>query len=126
MAYTSRTTFKGKLAYELSELIDLPLDRHQAPFKAHKLINTVLDVIKNALIRGEAVSIPGFGTFKVIEQKARRTGNNIISQDGTRSQSPICRKARKSASFIPSEQLLALVDGPTTWHTRRAIRKWNQ
>ncbi len=43
--------------------------------EAEAAVNTVLDSIKKALKKGEAVTLVGFGTFKVAKRKAR-TGRN--------------------------------------------------
>lgn len=38
-------------------------------------LNAVLDAISEALVEGQEVSIPGFGTFKVAERAARTCRN---------------------------------------------------
>ena len=43
--------------------------------EAEAAVNTVLDSVKKALKKGEAVTLVGFGTFKVAKRKAR-TGRN--------------------------------------------------
>ncbi|MCM8768157.1 MAG: HU family DNA-binding protein [Candidatus Omnitrophica bacterium] len=43
--------------------------------EAEAAVNTVLDCIKKSLKKGEAVTLVGFGTFKVAKRKAR-TGRN--------------------------------------------------
>ena len=43
--------------------------------EASAAVDAVLDAIKGALKKGEAVTLVGFGTFKVAERKAR-TGRN--------------------------------------------------
>jgi nucleoid DNA-binding protein len=43
--------------------------------EAAAAVDAVLDAIKGALKKGEAVTLVGFGTFKVAERKAR-TGRN--------------------------------------------------
>jgi nucleoid DNA-binding protein len=50
--------------------------------EAAAAVDAVLDAIKGALKKGEAVTLVGFGTFKVAERKARkgrnpRTGEEI-------------------------------------------------
>jgi len=42
---------------------------------AREAVNTITSVITDALARGEKVTLVGFGTFKVMERKAR-TGRN--------------------------------------------------
>ncbi len=50
--------------------------------EAAAAVDAVLDAIKGALKKGEVVTLVGFGTFKVVERKARkgrnpRTGEEI-------------------------------------------------
>ena len=53
--------------------------------EADKALNLVLEAITDALIKGEKVSITGFGTFEVHERPARqcknpRTGEVMMTQ----------------------------------------------
>ena len=41
----------------------------------NKVLGSMTGAIKNALKNGERVSIPGFGTFHVVERKARKGRN---------------------------------------------------
>ncbi len=43
--------------------------------QADQVVNVILDEINFALARGEAVSLPGFGSFSC-RQRAARTGRN--------------------------------------------------
>ncbi|MCQ2416248.1 MAG: HU family DNA-binding protein [Oscillospiraceae bacterium] len=43
--------------------------------EADKALNLVLDVISEALVAGEKISITGFGTFEVHERPARQCKN---------------------------------------------------
>ena len=43
--------------------------------EAGEIVDTVLESVKKALKKGEAVTLVGFGTFKVAKRKAR-TGRN--------------------------------------------------
>ena len=42
---------------------------------AGKAVTAMLDVLKEALAKGDKVSLPGFGTFEITE-RAARTGRN--------------------------------------------------
>lgn len=65
---------------------------------AREAVNTVTSVITDALARGEKVTLVGFGTFKVMERKAR-TGRN--PQTGQSIQIP----AKKAPKFRPGKGL---------------------
>lgn len=65
---------------------------------AREAVNTVTSVITDALARGEKVTLVGFGTFKVMERKAR-TGRN--PQTGQTIQMP----AKKAPKFRPGKGL---------------------
>lgn len=52
------------------------------PHKADLVVSSLIEQITNALSRGESVTLPGFGSFKVSERAARegrnpRTGETI-------------------------------------------------
>ena len=47
---------------------------------AEKAVKAVLDVVSQALVKGEKVQLIGFGTFEVRERKAR-IGHNPSTQD---------------------------------------------
>ena len=65
---------------------------------AREAVNTVTSVITDALARGEKVTLVEFGTFKVMERKAR-TGRN--PQTGQTIQIP----AKKASKFRPGKGL---------------------
>jgi len=65
---------------------------------AREAVNTVTSVITDVLARGEKVTLVGFGTFKVMERKAR-TGRN--PQTGQTIQIP----AKKAPKFRPGKGL---------------------
>jgi DNA-binding protein HU-beta len=52
------------------------------PHKADLVVSSLIEQITNALSRGESVTLPGFGSFKISERAARegrnpRTGETI-------------------------------------------------
>jgi len=71
-----------------------------------KIVNTVFDLIGNALVKGEEVRITGFGTFRTSETKAR-PGRN--PRTGQQIQIP----ASKRVSFSAGSGLLETVRGPS-------------
>jgi DNA-binding protein HU-beta len=48
--------------------------------KADEAVNAVLDAITEALIKGEKVTLTGFGSFEV-RQRAARPGRNIRTRE---------------------------------------------
>ena len=66
----------------------------QAEAAYEKVFALILDSLK----KGEAVTIHGFGTFKVIERKARKGRDPRTGKE-------IQLKASKSAKFTPSKSL---------------------
>jgi DNA-binding protein HU-beta len=81
------------------ELVDQVADRAGLNKKdAGNAVNAVVDSIKDALGKGESVSLVGFGTFDIKERGAR-TGRN------PRTKEPIEIAARKSPVFRPGKAL---------------------
>lgn len=115
-----------KLAIEIHNLIDEPLDHHGDPALGYKIIYAITRAISSALKRGETVSVRGFGKFSVVDGKPRRTGNNIITQSGVRSPVPIDHAPKRYVVFKPSEQILAMLNRGTTWDEKRAMEIWSK
>ena len=65
---------------------------------AEKAVKAVIDVISDAMVKGEKVQLIGFGTFEVRERKARE-GHNPSTQK------PIKIPASKPPAFRVSKQL---------------------
>ena len=68
---------------------------------ALKIVDRILDIIKQRLVLGEKVVISGFGCFRVVTRKDRKginpqTGDSIII------------RGRKAVSFRPSKYLKSL------------------
>ena len=68
------------------------------------VVEAVLDVITNELIKGEKVTIAGFGTFEVREREAR-TGRN------PRTGETMTIEASKVPAFKASSTLKKVVNG---------------
>lgn len=66
--------------------------------KAANVIDTVMKTITNALRDGEKVMLVGFGTFQVIQKKARNGRN---PRTGKEIQIP----AKKVLKFVPGKSL---------------------
>ena len=59
---------KGDLVNEVLEVVETKKD-------AQAVVECVLSSITKSLEKGEAVSLIGFGTFKVVDRKARKGRN---------------------------------------------------
>ncbi len=66
--------------------------------EATKAVNAFIEAVTDALVKGERVILVGFGTFKVIERKARKGRNPKTGKT-------IDIKAKKSPKFIPGKAL---------------------
>lgn len=76
------------------ELNRLPLSKH----RASTLLDSLFEIIKRALERGDFVRISGFGKFQVKFKWARKGRN-------PRTGEPILLGSRKVVSFHPSQRL---------------------
>jgi integration host factor subunit alpha len=65
---------------------------------AQKMVDLILEIIKTMLLKGEKVSLSGFGSFRVVERKERK---GVNPQTG----SPIVIRGRKAITFKPSRDL---------------------
>lgn len=72
--------------------------------EAKKAVNTVLQSIENALIRGEEIQLIGFGTFKVTDKPERKGRNPKTGED-------IIIPAHKSVSFKAGKAVNDKVNG---------------
>ena len=82
---------KGDLVNEVAKVVGTKKEAQAA-------VDRVLSTIANALARGDAVTLVGFGTFKVQQRKAR-TGRN--PQTGAQ----IYIDARKVPRFVAGKAL---------------------
>lgn len=71
-------------------------------FQAASAVATLTDVVRDALARGEKVSLSGFGAFEV-RNRAARKGRNVVTGQA------ICIPAGKALVFRPSRHLKGLV-----------------
>lgn len=82
-----------------SELIDVIAQSADLPkAQAGRVLDSVIDAITQTLIKGDQVTVAGFGTFSV-RSRAARTGRN--PQTGA----PISIKASKVPSFKAGKAL---------------------
>jgi DNA-binding protein HU-beta len=73
--------------------------------QASRALQAFLSGIQASLVRGDRVTISGFGTFGVSHRKARRVRN-------PRSGRPIEVKAKRVPRFAPGVELKSAIDGP--------------
>ncbi len=83
---------KAELVDEIADEVGL------TKINVNKAINTIIEVISDVLFYGDKVTLVGFGTFKVIEKKARKGRN---PQTGKEIQIP----AKKVPKFLPGKKL---------------------
>ena len=68
-----------------------------------ELVETVFDIIKSTLEKGDKIKLAGFGNF-VVKEKANRRGRNPQTGD------EIIISARKILTFKPSQVLKASIN----------------
>ncbi len=66
-------------------------------------VNGVMDSLKEALKNDDKIQLIGFGTFKVVQRKARK-GMNIQTKK------PITIPAKKAVRFVPGKTLKDIVN----------------
>jgi integration host factor subunit alpha len=81
--------------------------------EARDMVETFFDEIRNALERGEAVKLSGFGNFQ-LRDKAQRPGRN--PKTGV----AVTIAARRVVTFQPSQMLKAMVEDPKPKPQKRA------
>lgn len=69
--------------------------------EAQKIVDFILDTIKNRLSRGEKVLLSGFGCFNVMRRKSKK---GVNPQTG----SPVTIPGRNSIKFKPSKYLKSI------------------
>ena len=99
MREPSRNSFMNK-----TDLIQRLADQHQlSKAEAGRVLDTLLDTIVTAVKKGDAVTVPGFGTFK---QHARAARNGVNPSTGEK----IKIAAAKLPKFTPGATFKAAVD----------------
>lgn len=83
---------------ELVESVQKSLGKDVSKAQAERAVEAVVDGIKGSLKKGKAVQLVGFGTFKVVQRKAR-TGVNPKTGD------KIKIKASKNVKFSAGKDL---------------------
>lgn len=78
----------------INEVAEILMSRNDAKVAVDSIFNIITDALKG----GEKVSLVGFGTFKVEERKAR-TGRNPKTGE------PIQIEARKVPKFLPAKAM---------------------
>ena len=98
-AGASRNSFMNK-----TDLIQRLADQHQlSKAEAGRILDTLLDTVVASVKKGDAVTIPGFGTFK---QHARAARNGVNPSTGEK----IKIAAAKLPKFTPGATFRAAVD----------------
>ncbi len=82
---------KGDLVNEVSKVVKTKKD-------AQPVVECVLSSITKALGKGDSVSLIGFGTFKVVDRKARKGRNPQTGEE-------IYIAARKVPKFVAGKAL---------------------
>lgn len=86
------------------ELVDaLAAKTDSSGAAAERAVNAMLEIISDALKKGDSLSLPGFGTFEVRE-RAARTGRNPKTGEELKI------AASKVAAFKPGSALKAAVN----------------
>ena len=73
--------------------------------RAARIVDSVFELVKAALCRGEDVHIPGLGKFHVKFKWARRGRNPATGE-------PMMLRARRVVVFYPSRRLRDRMNGP--------------
>ena len=87
---------KGDLINEVAEVLSSKKDAQTA-------VDCMVAAITKSLERGDSVSLVGFGTFKVVDRKARKGRNPQTGEE-------ISIKASKSPKFVAGKALKAAVN----------------
>ena len=82
---------KGDLINEVAKVVSTKKEAQAA-------VDCVLSSISKALKKGDAVSLVGFGSFKVVKRKARKGRNPQTGEE-------INIKASKAPKFTPGQAL---------------------
>ena len=105
--------FRTRLAYDIHELLDMPLARKEKPSKGYKIIRAVQQAMTDALRRDEKVFVQGLGTFYVKHYEPRVYKNTRVCWIGPgrdtylTTPEPMIIKPRSRVRFKPSVQVLA-------------------
>ncbi len=86
-----------------TELIDNVAEALESKKLAQAAVDSILENISTALKNGEKVTLVGFGTFEVVERKARKGRNPKTGE-------PIDIKAAKVPRFSPGKALKETVN----------------
>lgn len=85
-----------------SELIAAMAQSLNSKKDAESALNSLLDGISTALTKGDKVTLPGFGTFRISKRKSR-TGRNPRTGEAVKI------KAHNVPQFAPGKKLKAAI-----------------
>src|ERR1700719_2390798 len=95
--YSRKAMTKAEFVESLATTLDLPKS------ESERVLGAVVDVLRQALQRGEKIDLRGLGVFKVRETKTRQGRN-------PRTGEALSIPARKAAVFKPGKELSALLN----------------
>ena len=110
----ARSVTKEHLGRIVSELLDLPYARRHG--EAYKTVQAIQQAITEALLRGERVSVAGFGIFEITTKpKQKRRASYFF---GRRIKNPTSEireyPERQYVKFKPSKALLRFINGTSS------------
>lgn len=120
------------LAMLLHELFEIPFGRKSNgwPGAGMKIVDAISTAMKDALKRGEDVSIPGFGIFRWRTTPIRKMPSVTIWTDGNFKTAIRASKVlggKRIVVFEPSIQLMAMLNKDTAnYKEARAKSIWNK
>jgi DNA-binding protein HU-beta len=80
-------------------------DAHLTKAQAARALDAFIDGVQGGLLRGDRITLSGFGSFAVSHHKARSVRN-------PRNGSPIRIDARRTPRFAPADELRAAINRP--------------
>ena len=108
---------KQAIAYEIHELLDIPLAYNGYASKGKQLIDLIVTIMREALRRGETVEITGLGTFQVVQRKVHSSGPVAMKiltgcryETTVRSKAPKTSRNEKTVKFTPARRLVKFLD----------------
>jgi DNA-binding protein HU-beta len=99
---------------ELVEAVQKQLGKDTSKAKAERAVTAVINAIKVGVKKAKMVQLVGFGTFKVVERKARKGVNPKTLQQ-------IRIPKSKTVKFAPGKVPRGRLAGCPSWHLRFVV-----